>query len=238
MVDAYQILGISRTADLNEVKKAYRKLAKEHHPDYNPGNLKASVKFQEITEAYDAIVNSKTSLQIPEQNKPIRVVDVLITVNMVAAYLGAELPFEDRIIKIPVGFDVDGSYSVRFEKANEIVKVTCTFQYRDQENFTRSDLDLFTHMTIAQKDLKDQTVFPVLNHPNPQGQFIRFSNEVKDNDWTLFKGAGLPDEKGNKGDLHVKVSVPENKSSFVLLNIIKGLFLTVFWISVLWLIFK
>lgn len=60
--DYYEILGISRTADEKEIKKAYRKLAKKYHPDTNSGNARAEERFKEITEAY-------TILSDPEKKK-------------------------------------------------------------------------------------------------------------------------------------------------------------------------
>jgi molecular chaperone DnaJ len=53
--DFYQLLGVSRTATPEEIKKAYRKLAMQHHPDKNPGNKKAEEKFKEISEAYEVL---------------------------------------------------------------------------------------------------------------------------------------------------------------------------------------
>ncbi len=50
--DYYSLLGIARDADQNEIKKAYRKLAMEYHPDRNPGNQEAEEKFKQIGEAY------------------------------------------------------------------------------------------------------------------------------------------------------------------------------------------
>ena len=53
--DYYEILGISRDADENEIKKAYRKLALKYHPDKNPNDAEAAAKFREATEAYDVL---------------------------------------------------------------------------------------------------------------------------------------------------------------------------------------
>ncbi len=53
----YDILGVSRDASLDEVKKAYRKKARENHPDLNPGDTAAEERMNKINEAYDRITN-------------------------------------------------------------------------------------------------------------------------------------------------------------------------------------
>lgn len=62
MDDPYKVLGVSPDASDEEIKKAYRRLAKEYHPDRNPGDREAAKKMQQINDAYDRIKN-------PEKNR-------------------------------------------------------------------------------------------------------------------------------------------------------------------------
>ncbi len=55
--DCYEVLGVGKTAGDEEIKKAYRKLAMQHHPDRNPGNAEAEAKFKEATEAFEILVS-------------------------------------------------------------------------------------------------------------------------------------------------------------------------------------
>ena len=60
MIDPYKVLGVSKTATEDEIKKAYRMLAKKYHPDLNPGNKDSEAKFKEINEAYSMIGAKET----------------------------------------------------------------------------------------------------------------------------------------------------------------------------------
>lgn len=57
--DYYQVLGVKKDATAEELKKAYRRLARKHHPDVNPGDKSAEEKFKKITEAHDVLSDPK-----------------------------------------------------------------------------------------------------------------------------------------------------------------------------------
>lgn len=61
--DYYEILSVERTASEQEIKSAYRKLAKQCHPDYNPGDPHAEEKFKEATEAYSVLMDANKRAQ-------------------------------------------------------------------------------------------------------------------------------------------------------------------------------
>ena len=53
--DPYKVLGVKKNASNDEIQKAYRKLARQHHPDRNPGDKAAEAKFKEIQSAFESI---------------------------------------------------------------------------------------------------------------------------------------------------------------------------------------
>src|SRR3954471_284633 len=67
--DYYQVLGVPEKATADEIKKAYRKLAKQHHPDANPNNPQSAERFKEIGEAYSVLSDAGKRKQYDDMRR-------------------------------------------------------------------------------------------------------------------------------------------------------------------------
>ncbi len=67
MKNYYEILNVKTTATADEIKKSYRKLAKQYHPDQNEGDASVAKKFAEVFEAYDTLSNDETRQKYDEK---------------------------------------------------------------------------------------------------------------------------------------------------------------------------
>ncbi|MCX6389040.1 MAG: molecular chaperone DnaJ [Solirubrobacterales bacterium] len=70
MADHYETLGVDRTASAEEIKKAYRRLARKNHPDQNPDDPKAEARFKEISQAYEVLSDAKKRKDYDRGGRP------------------------------------------------------------------------------------------------------------------------------------------------------------------------
>ena len=67
--DYYEVLGVNKSADESEIKKAYRKLAMKYHPDRNQGDTDAEAKFKEASEAYSILYDKEQKIEMTNKKK-------------------------------------------------------------------------------------------------------------------------------------------------------------------------
>jgi curved DNA-binding protein CbpA len=70
MKDPYGLLGVPRGATSDDIRKAYRRLARQHHPDANPGDPEAEEQFKEIQQAYETLSNPQERRDYDERSRP------------------------------------------------------------------------------------------------------------------------------------------------------------------------
>ena len=68
--DYYKTLGVGKDASDEEIKKSYRKLARQYHPDRNPGDKQAEERFKEISQAYDVLSDAEKRKQYDRGSGP------------------------------------------------------------------------------------------------------------------------------------------------------------------------
>ena len=121
--DYYAILNVRRDASENEIRKAYRQLARKHHPDKNPGDATAAAKFRRVTTAYEVLRDARERIPYDQRNPAQDGSDLEYTLEASLQNTTADEPVsieqvtfkvEDRTIKLTLNKG-DGTYRLRGE---------------------------------------------------------------------------------------------------------------------------
>lgn len=123
--DFYKILGVAKNASQDEIKKTYRKLAKEFHPDANPDNARAEARFKEVSEAYDVVGNETSRKEYDEFREAVSSGAFRGAGPGGAQYQGGNFNFEDLFSDFGGMF---GGGTSRARRGNDLeTRVTISF---------------------------------------------------------------------------------------------------------------
>ena len=128
--DYYKILGVKKDASLDEIKKAYRKIAIKYHPDRNPGDKKAEEKFKEAAEAYDVLGDEKKR---KEYDNPASNFDFKMSGGPDFSTMNV-----DEILKHMGGFGFDFDFGERRQQRRQVegTSIRITFNLTLEEMFS------------------------------------------------------------------------------------------------------
>ncbi|MEB3328532.1 MAG: DnaJ C-terminal domain-containing protein [Candidatus Sericytochromatia bacterium] len=188
MKDYYKTLGVGRDATEDELRKAYRRLARRHHPDFNPGDPTAEARFKELTEAYDTLGDRRRREAYDARTGGAR------TAGRAAPDSGG------------AGGGLDALFGALFEAANEALEAVGAAASPPRRG---ADLEVVAEVTLA--EVAEGTSVVVALTPPSGGTRrlrVRIPPGIEAGARIRVRGEGDPgDFGGPPGDLYVRVAV-------------------------------
>ncbi len=202
-IDYYKILGVPRSADAKTIKKAYKKLARQYHPDLNPGSKEAEKKFKEINEAYEVLGNEENRKKYDKYGKDWQYAD-----EIEKAKKQAESRSYGKRHYTYTGFEDAGAFSDFFEAMFGSGASGFNTAHSDVP-FKGADYQAELELTLTDVFREHKKTLTV------NGKKIRITIPagVEDGQVIRIKGHGAPGTNGGpKGDLYIRFHIVNNTS--------------------------
>ena len=196
----YEILGVTKTASADDIRSAYRKLAKKVHPDLNPGNKSAEEKFKEVAGAYDLLSDNEKRAKFDAG-----VIDAA----------GTEKPQQRQYYRNYAGANAGArGANPNYEQASafsdmggmdEIVAAMMARQAQSRRNAKGQDLQY--RLSVSLLDAVNGAV-QRLTLPDGSAIEVKIPIGIKDGQSIRLKGKGMPSQgSGTAGDALVEISI-------------------------------
>ena len=200
--DYYEILGVSKNASDDEIKKAYRKLAIKYHPDKNPGNKEAEEKFKEISEAHEVLSDKQKRARYDQ-------------FGHAGVGSAAGNPFDNSAGNPFSGgnFNFNGqSFNFDFGGSGGLDDILGSIFGFGGRSRVRRGADYQTSITITFEEAIFGTTKTISN--NGKDLKIKIPAGIDDGMSIRLKGKGgeAPESGGEKGDLYIHVRVKPHKN--------------------------
>lgn len=204
--DYYEILGVNKTATDDEIRKAYRKLAKKYHPDANPNNSGAEAKFKEIGEAYD-VLSDKEKRQKYDQFG-----------NNANFYNGSDFdPHQYGFNNYSYHFesDLDGDYSDFFKMffGDDLFSGMTNKGSRRNLNMKGQDVEAELNITATEAYYGAEKSFSINVNGEIKTITVKIPKGIIDGEKLRLKGKGHISQFNNTpGDLYLIIKIAEDKN--------------------------
>ena len=201
--DYYKILGVSRTANPNEIKTVYRRLARKYHPDVNPGDQAAEARFKEINEAYEVLAD-------PEKRK---------RYDMFGSNWRRTGSFDEAFRQSggqPANFgDFFGGAGVGFSEFFEMLFGGGPDRRTRTASFAAADVEENFEVSLAEVLVGGHRIFTV-RVPSRDGSIrqrridVMIPPGVRDGKRLRISGEGSMRSDGSRGDLFLRVRITQD----------------------------
>lgn len=205
MRDPYTILGVARTAKSQEIKSAFRKLAKKYHPDHNTGDAKAKEKFAEINQAYEIIGDKDKKAQFDRGEIDMEGKPLYQAYGAGENFNNKQNPFSGRA----KGFDFSSSGGPSFDASDifrDLFGGGGSFSNSTHYNRSQQGAHIRANLTITLEQMvgaeKVEAVFP-----HGKKLKIKLPDYIEDGQTIRLKGQGEEVSHGQAGDALITIQI-------------------------------
>lgn len=201
-IDYYGILGLGKSASQDEIKKAYRKLARKYHPDLNPNNKEAEKKFKEINEAHEVLSNPENRKKYDQYGKDWKHADAY---EEARKQQGQSQSRPGSGQRTQTGGEYSGDFSDFFESM-----FGGAGRQSSQTRFRGQDIQAELHLKLTDVSKTQQQTLTV----NGKNIRLTFPAGIENGQIIKIAGHGAPGVNGGpNGDLYITFSI-ENNTAF------------------------